>query len=307
MQKDPLVAILLCTYNGENFLEEQIESFLSQTHKNIQIWVSDDGSTDKTLDILAKYQKIIGPDRFFIIKANNKSSVKNFMSIVCNEDIEADYYCFADQDDIWHKDKIANGLKSLQKNGKNFSIYCTSTILIDENGKTIGHSPIFKEHPSFKNALVQSIAGGNTMLFNHSTAMLIRKAGPVETISHDWWLYMLVSGAGGNIIYDEMPSLLYRQHSNNVIGSNLGFFARAKRIRMLMNGRFSSWNDINTNSLQQVKILLTKKNREILDEFCAARKYGFFKRIKYLKKLGIYRQTLLGNLGLIAAALLGKL
>ena len=97
---EPLIAILMCTYNGERFIAEQIDSFLNQTHKNIALWVSDDGSTDGTMIILKKYQEKFPKGRFKIINGPGKGFVMNFLSLICHKDVKADYYAFSDQDDI---------------------------------------------------------------------------------------------------------------------------------------------------------------------------------------------------------------
>ncbi len=89
------------------------------------------------------------------------------------------------------------------------------TRLIDAAGQPCGFAPRFKKAASFSNALVQSIAGANTMLFNSATKRLLERAGPHDVVSHDWWTYQLVTGAGGILHYDAEPSLDYRQHQRN--------------------------------------------------------------------------------------------
>jgi hypothetical protein len=119
---------------------------------------------------------------------------------------------------------------------------------------------------------------------------------------------MVVTGSGGEVYYDSVPSLCYRQHGGNLVGSNSNWFSRMLRLRLLMQGRFKSWNDQNVQCLQQIRSSFTPKNQYILDEFSAARKQrGLLKRAIGIKRSGIYRQTLLGNLGLITATLLSKI
>ena len=102
--------------------------------------------------------------------------------------------------------------------------YGTRTQIVDESLKPLGLSPEFTLPRSFRNALVQSISGGNTQAFNLAAKELLEQAGPQITISHDWWLYQVVKGAGGIFYYDPTPSILYRQHPSavlNVIRLNL--------------------------------------------------------------------------------------
>ena len=111
--------------------------------------------------------------------------------------------------------------------------------LIDEAGKPIGLSPLFKAPLSFENALVQSIAGGNTMLFNEETRKLLATTRESSHIvSHDWWSYILVTGCGGEVCYDPESTLNYRQHSQNLIGSNISIRGRLQRLRRLLKGTF---------------------------------------------------------------------
>ena len=305
---EPLVAILMCTYNGENFLVEQIESFLIKNYKNIVLWVSDDGSTDGTLDIIRKYQKKLPKNQLNIITGPGRGSVVNFLSLLCHPDLKADYYAFADQDDIWKQEKISNALLKINEvHADKAILYGSRTKTVNESGLEIGYSTVFSKSPCFKNALVQSIAGGNTMVMNNIAASVLRKAGPLEVISHDWWAYMLISGSGGEVIYDNYASLLYRQHDENQIGANTGWMARFKRVGLLMSGRFREWNNTNVNALLKVKYLLNKENQVILEKFEYSRNSCLLRRVVTLWKLGIFRQTILDNIGLVCAIILKKI
>ncbi|MGL4859878.1 MAG: glycosyltransferase family 2 protein, partial [Enterobacteriaceae bacterium] len=107
--------------------------------------------------------------------------------------------------------------------------------------------------------------------------------------------------------YDSKPTVRYRQHIANLVGMNNTWFARLKRVRMLWQGRFRNWSDSNIASLYKLRHRLTPENRDILEQFARARQMRLIPRLIYLKRSGIYRQTLLGNLGLIAAAIFRKL
>ena len=305
---EPLIAVLMCTYNGEKFLTEQLDSLLGQSHKNIVVWVSDDGSTDNTIIILKQYQKKFPKGWLKIINGPGKGSVINFLSLLCNPDLKADYYAFADQDDIWEENKLSISLSKISALPKTTpTLYGARTKTVTEQGIEIGLSSIFSKTPCFENALVQSIAGGNTMLMNDVAANIMKQAGVIEVISHDWWAYMLISGAGGTVIYDKQPSLLYRQHDNNQIGANMGWLAKAKRINLLLAGSFREWNTTNIMALLKVKYLLNEKNQAILEQFEISRNSSFFSRIIGLWKLKIFRQTILGQFGLILAICLKKI
>lgn len=304
--KQPLVAVLLCTYNGERFLAEQLESIERQTHSNWTLTVSDDGSTDSTHALLDACKSRLGEQRCAIERGPAKGFSANFLSLTCRANIQADFYAWSDQDDVWYDDKLQRAIERLKHVPAHVpALYCGRTELTHERGEHMGYSPLFTRSPSFANALVQSIGGGNTMVFNHAAASLLREAGAdIKIVSHDWWTYLLVSGCGGVVVYDSDPAIFYRQHDGNLIGGNANWAARLTRLRMVFQGRFREWNELNITALQSVRSRLTPGNSELFMRFSAARNKRFLARFIELKRSGVYRQTLLGNLGLVLAAFL---
>jgi glycosyltransferase involved in cell wall biosynthesis len=303
------VAILLCTYDGQHYLAEQLNSFASQEHTNWELWVSDDGSQDSTNDILRTYRDNWPSGKISIHSGPEESFAANFLSLACKASIEADFYAFSDQDDIWEDDKLKRAVEWLATVPEGTpALYCSRTRLIDSNSKEIGLSPLFSKSPSFANALMQNIGGGNTMVFNNSARALLRETeNNASIVSHDWWAYLVVSGCGGKVFYDKRPTVRYRLHNGNLVGENFSWAARLKRIRMLWRGRFRSWNDSNISALNNIQHKLTEENRKVLRRFDSARDMSLFHRLFELKRSGVHRQTLLGNLGLIVAAIFRKL
>lgn len=305
----PRVAILLCTYQGEQYLDEQLNSFAAQTYTQWKAWVSDDGSHDNTRALLAGYQEKWGTDKLSIYEGPRNGFVANFMSLICKREIEADYYALSDQDDVWHDDKLERAVQWLESTPPDTpALYCSRTDLINEQGELIGRSRHFTRPPAFANALVQNIAGGNTMVFNNAARKLLTAAGSdIQVIAHDWWIYIVVSACGGVIHYDENPTLRYRQHSENLIGSNAGFRATMVRVKMLFEGRLKTWVDANTNALQAIASNMTPANRMLFERFQTARKRSIVPRTIGLLRTGIYHQTQLGNLGLLASAVFNRI
>jgi glycosyltransferase involved in cell wall biosynthesis len=304
----PRVAILLCTCHGELYVREQLDSIFTQTYTNWTLWISDDGSTDETHTIIQQYQDRANPGQIHLLKGPQQGFAANFFSLLFNEDIQADYYAYADQDDVWDRDRLERGIQALKSTEQGLpGLYCTRTRLIDAHTKLIGLSKHYKHKPDFKNAIVQSIAGGNTMLFNRMARELLLKTKGAQLGFHDWWTYIVVSGCGGRVIYDPKPSLSYRQHSANEVGANTTFGAMLKRVFMLFQGRFKKWNGLHVTALQNLRPLLTATNQKVVDSFAQARTASFWARIKSLKKSGVYRQTRLENLALIIATCLKKI
>lgn len=302
----PEVAVLLCTYNGREFLDEQLESIGNQQRVFVRTYVSDDGSADGTLELLASYRDRWGDDSLNILNGPGQGYVANFLSLVCTS-IDASYFAYADQDDIWDPDKLFRAVTALaQLNPDQPALYCSRTRLISSSGVPHGLSPLFAKPTAFSNALIHNVGGGNTMVMNWSAMALLRAAGPADAIGHDWWTYMLVAGAGGRVIYDVHPSVLYRQHDQNLIGSCMNLRARWARFFYALQGRNREWNQRNTDALQRVRHLLSQENRRILDEFCSARNARLVPRLIGLRRCGVYTQSRLGNLALCTASLLKK-
>jgi len=305
----PLVAILLCTYNGAQFLAEQLDSLQAQKHQNWVVFASDDGSTDQTLEILQQYQGKWPSGKLTIRSGPQKDFCQNFLSLACDPNIRADYYAFCDQDDVWLPEKLVVAIENIAINQQADVpyLYCGRTKYVNENSKPCGMSPLFVFPPSFRNALVQSIAGGNTIVFNNTAKLLLEKVGPVDVPSHDWWMYQLVSGVEGIVFYDPKPYVLYRQHEFALVGGNNSFSARMERIWMLLQGRFQNWNTQNINALKQVDHLLVKNHQEILRLFEVLRGAKLRDRFRLLQVCGLYRQTRRGTFSLFLAALIKKI
>jgi glycosyltransferase involved in cell wall biosynthesis len=305
----PLVAIFLCIFHGKHFLSAQLESIADQSHRYWRLYISDDGNCRESIDLIKKFQSRFKEGQIIFTIGPQKGFVSNFLSLTCDESIDADYFAFSDQDDIWHKNKLEKSIQYLSKVSKELpSLYCSRTVIVDKNDSKIGLSPLFLKTPSFANALVQNIGGGNTMVFNRKLREIALQAGPnIPVITHDWWMYLLATGCGGFIKYDPEPSLRYRQHGDNLVGCNITWGARFYRIFMLLQGRFKDWNDKNLTSLQKIYHLLTPSNQQLLDDFSKLRNTLFFERLKIFRKCKIYRQTILGNLGLWVAICLRKM
>jgi glycosyltransferase involved in cell wall biosynthesis len=298
----------MCTKDGSAFIADQLKSIAAQTHENWILIVSDDESNDDTVVKVRRFAEA-HPQKVKIRKGPGKGVCANFLSLANDPTIDADYFAFSDQDDIWHPDKIRRALTWLLSVPTDLpGLYCGRTELMTIDGRSCGFSPLFVRQPSFQNALVQSLAGGNTMTFNRATKKILEQADTTSAVLHDWWLYQLVSAVGGVIYYDSQPMLKYRQHLDNVIGSNIGWRARLVRTRPLLAGRFRDWNDANITALQKMPAHLIKSsNQEILALFAKSRNTSFVKRLYYLWRSGVYRQTALGNLGLLAATVLKRL
>ena len=215
------VDILLATYNGEKYIREQIDSILNQTHKEFRLLISDDGSSDSTRDILNEYKA--KDDRIEVfMQEENLGVVKNFEFLLGK--VEAKYYMFSDQDDIWKSEKIE---KSLNKIEEGFDLVYTDLEVVDENlnvtyesyWKLKGIYKKIKKYNNFESLYLNNFITGCTVI---SKKELIDSFMPLPNISkfvlHDYWISLIVS-QNGKIAYIEEPLIKYRQHKNNKVGS----------------------------------------------------------------------------------------
>jgi glycosyltransferase involved in cell wall biosynthesis len=302
------VAILLAAKNGARFLVEQLDSYVQQTHTDWSLHVSDDGSEDETVEIVQNFAKRVS--NLVTLRAGPcAGSNRNFLSLLRDPSIDADYFAFSDQDDVWCPDKLERALNLVRATRADHpALYGSRTELIDREGRHSGFSTDFKKPPGFRNALVQSLAGGNTMVFNRTARELLKKVADGNVVIHDWMTYIVISAVDGTIFYDRSPSVRYRQHENNLLGSNNSFRARANRVRMLFEGQWQDWNSIHLKELERLLPDMSDENRNVLKSFVQVREAGsLLQRCWYLRKSGVYRQTLLGEVGLLCAAVFGKI
>lgn len=296
------IAILLCVMDSDDFIEDQLNSIRNQKEINYDLFIGNDGCSNKTLKILEKHAKeiFIGPKNGF---------AANFISSLRKISDEYDYYCFCDHDDIWMDNKLKVSIETLQKYDQSLpNLYCGRTQLINNIGDKIGLSPLFKKGPSFANALVQSIAGGNTMTFNLETKKLLAKADLNKSIiSHDWLTYILVTAFNGNVFYDPIPQVKYRIHKTNLIGSNVGIFAFLKRCKQVLNGSWKKWIDSNISQISEI-IPKGNQNFDLFKIFLEVKNgRNIFKKVYFLYKYKFYRQTALGSLALLMMIIFKKL
>ena len=303
------VAILLAVYNGAQFLPSQLQTLARQTHDRLDIWVSDDGSGDASLIILEETARNWTKGSFHILKGPSKGFAENFRSLLTNRDIDADYVAFCDQDDLWEEDKLADAVQWLARQDPHIpALYCTRTRTMTVDGQPAGYSPLFPKPPSFANAMVQSIAGANTMVMNRAAHAVVGAAScRTSFVSHDWWCYLIVSGVGGLVHYSPTPRIGYRQHPKNLIGENNSWSARMSRFVHLLKGRFTDWNQRNLDALAACHDMLTPESQRIMQDFQRARRQGLVSRLRALRGSGVYRQTRFGQLGLYLACVLRRL
>lgn len=233
----PSVAILLATYNGERWLNEQLDSIFAQQECTIHIFANDDGSTDATIEILKQHSRSAD----ISITTHKKGGAgQNFIGLMQNTDFSKyDYIAFSDQDDIWMDAKLSRAISQLSIHKAD--AYSSNVTAFWHDGE---RRLIVKSQPQRKyDYMFESAGPGCTFLFNHSTAILFKtflRDAPADQLTkitlHDWLAYGWARGNGKKWLIDDFSGLDYRQHDNNVLGASRNKTALKKRWQMVNDG-----------------------------------------------------------------------
>jgi glycosyltransferase involved in cell wall biosynthesis len=305
MTTRPTVHILLATYNGEQYLQEQLESIENQTYINWTLTVSDDGSTDKTLDIIESFSKNVTQKIIILRGPKLGSSTANFFHLITQASIESikDLYAFCDQDDVWHKDKLERAVEwHINQCSKAARLYCGRTEIVDKNLNIICFSPMIKCEPNFGNALIENIASGNTMVFDQGILLGLRKINPQHSIWHDWTTYLVTTGLGGIVFFDNEFCLMYRQHDTNIIGKNNGLSSVVRSLVPNILGRFRKRLDANQLAGIDLYFNLSETSKETFNNFITMRRSkSRIKKLIMYYKYPIKRQNFIANIAIILA------
>jgi len=284
------ITILLSTYNGERFLDQFLESLLTQTHENWLLITRDDGSTDATMDILMRFANN-NPDKIQIM--NDQRHLGAMQSFAALSEHYSDYTMFADQDDIWLSEKIAitlSQMKNLEhKHGINTPLLVhTDRTITNENLEIIQPRNKWQTQHELKKMLLQNSITGCTMMCNKA---LMNAALPIPDSAqmHDYWL-ALIASATGRICYISTSTVMYRQHANNAIGDYYSLLHKIMKARTLL-----------ARSHNQAVSVRSRTNfqSELLERFILLTKQpNLYNRIRLIKQ-GFGRNSLLENLAII--------
>ncbi len=314
-QKQGSLDVLMATYNGAAFLDQQIRSVLRQSWSSpFRLIVRDDGSTDATPDVLRRYATECSDIVQCVADNDHLGSCGNFSRLM--EQSSADYVMPCDQDDVWMLDKIAvtwaemNRLESIY--GRDVPILVHTDLQVaDSELKPVSSS--FAKYEGLdpigggrlRRLLLQNVVTGCTLMANRA---LLQKAKPIppEAIMHDWWLG-LVAAAFGKLAYLPRATMLYRQHSENRVGAHeldagyairkgLNFLGSDDIARQLLDTQRQAQAFLDRFGGQ-----LSRQQRDTLDAYATLHHRSFLRRRAILLQYGFYKHGWLRNLGLLAS------
>ncbi|HFH9198295.1 TPA: glycosyltransferase family 2 protein [Streptococcus agalactiae] len=287
------VNILMATYNGEKFLAQQIESIQKQTFKEWNLLIRDDGSSDKTCDIIRNFTAKDSRIRFINENEHhNLGVIKSFFTLVNYE--VADFYFFSDQDDVWLPEKLSVSLEAAKHKASDVPLLVYTDLKVVNQELNILQDSMIRAQSHHDNTtllpeLTENTVTGGTMMINHALAE--KWFTPNDILMHDWFLALLAASLG-EIIYLDLPTQLYRQHDNNVLGAR----TMDKRFKILREGPKSIftryWKLIHDSQKQASLIvdkygdIMTANDLELIKCFIKIDKQPFMTRLRWLWKYG---------------------
>lgn len=315
----PPVTIVLAAFNGEDFIRLQIESIQQQSYDNWKLLVRDDASSDRTAEIVKEMAREDARIRLLSDEAGWLGTTHNFGALAeaaCNQG--ARYVLFADQDDVWHRHKIARQMALMLRAEADCK---PNTPLLMHSDLAVVDSDLRLIHPSFmgfeglahrsqqplKTLLVQNFVTGCTVLVNRALLKLALPI-PAEAVMHDWWL-ALCAATAGEIGYLPQATVRYRQHGNNCVGARTGRWHLARLLTSLPNSMGHHTANL-TGGVTQAQVLLRRlevlphfqtEQAQLVRQFCQkfTGDQGKLQRVSRVLKLGIRRQTPLRQLSLM--------
>ena len=283
----------MATYNGEKYIEEQLESIIEQSCDEWHLYINDDNSSDKTFEILEKYQKIY-PQKITLSASSSSLGAKgNFFKLM--ECSQSEYIMFCDQDDVWKKDKIEKTLEKMYEteNGeKSIPVLIhTDLCVVDEKLNVINSSYFSLSHlkpeTALNRAVVQNCVTGCTVMINKALLDLVGKNNE-NIIMHDWWLYLIAS-AFGKIGFLNEQTILYRQHSQNEVGAKGLKYRKTDDLKNSLLKTYNQAEFFYTFFNKQ----LSKEQALILNEYTNFKKYSKTKKICTVLKYRFFKHSLL--------------
>lgn len=300
-----MIIILLAVYNGEKYLKQQIESILSQTVKDIKIVIRDDGSTDKSVEIINDYCNKYSDKISCLIGKATGSAKQNFAELL--NSCDDDYIMFCDQDDVWLPQKIEKTLSAMrvaEDNGQTPVLVHSDLKVVDQQLNVISPSffdfqKLFQNDITLPKLLVQNYVTGCTVMINRALKQKCNNI-PQDCIMHDWWL-ALVAVLFGKIVCVDESTILYRQHSGNQVGAKASYgIALIKRKLATLDKVKENYNA----TYKQANALLTCYNnelevwqRETLLKYCNIKYMNKLQKIRTVRKYGFKKGTRLREIG----------
>ena len=308
MIKNEKVAILLSSYNGERYIQDQVVSILEQKIDcDLTLYVRDDGSTDSTVQILRRIEE--SDSRLVIITGNNCGATNSFFELLrmaSGLPMEYTYFALSDQDDVWDSDKIQIGINAIRQLGNTYPIlYGSITRPVNENLEVIPRKRSTLKPITFYNSIIQTFIAGHTQVMNRQLLDLVYNADSSYIYGYDSFI-LNVAVLSGEVVFDNVAHASYRQHENNQLGtSNYNRISWIKqRLNRIQKGDAVKYGTQIEYICEYCKKLMSQEQYDEITRFLECRK-SFFKRIGYIVTKRLYRQELFEDIAFCLLYLFG--
>lgn len=278
------IAILMSTYNGEKYLNEQLESiYMQDVDAKITVYIRDDGSRDRTIEIIEFWADKLDIVRF---DGENVGPACSFWKLFKLKEVEADFYAFCDQDDIWDSNKLQTGVRALNGLDEE-ALWCSNCRVVDQNGRIIDDS-MYDYTPDFS-IISQFVCGttqGCAMMINDKLRKHILQS-EIESIPMHDFVVMTYAIARGKIYYEKNPTFSYRVHNDNVVAKE------GKSFVQHMHDSLNKWfSREHRNELSGYADMFVKDNDAYLDT----------KTLDYLNNLIRSKNNIICRLKIVCSA-----
>ena len=278
MKTKKKVCVLLSTYNGEKYIKELVDSVLSQNEVEVELFVRDDGSSDRTIEILNEYQD----PRIIITTGENLKPAQSFLCALRNCP-NADYYAYCDQDDVWYPNKLITAINKIEIESSNKpSLYMSTYDVVDSQlRKIMTYDMHYERALELGETIIYRSPSGCTMVFNDKFKSIIDQKKPQYVRMHDFWTLMVAEALHCEIITDSVPLIMYRQHDNSTVGITPSFSTRAKRlVKSAFSGDHERWRQAKC-LYDSYKDILPDDSKDLLETVVNYRN-SFKNRIKLM-------------------------
>lgn len=305
-----MIEIVMATYNGEKYIEEQLQSIINQTYTDWRLIISDDCSRDRTVEILKRYQK--SHSEKIIVHENSipsGSAKNNFYNLL--DYTTSEYVMLSDQDDVWKPNKIALTYEKMRQMQKEYGrdiplLVHTDLCVVDDKLETINGSLFSMQQMDYtrnklNNLLIENVVTGCTVMVNRSLLNMVYQK-PKYSIMHDMWL-ALIAASFGKIGFVNSSTVFYRQHAGNLVGAKetcgmkyiLDKVFSRKKIHESLLAQYSQAYEF----LQMYFTYIDKKNLCMLCEYAAIPDNNIFYKIVSLTKHKLLKKKNIKKIGQI--------
>jgi len=250
MHSLPHITVLMGTKNGGAYLRQQLASLAAQDHECWSLWISDDGSTDATQSHIRAFARTC-PNPVVLLRGPHAGPSANYLHLLCHPDLPAGPVAFADQDDLWLPTHLTRGLTALAQDPSGMGqAFVPHRLLL--RGETPPRTMPWRvpHAPTFRNALVESVMAGSGLILDQRAVTRARAIGVVDVPFWDWWLYLIFTATGAQILHDRAPGVIYRAHGGNHLGPRHGLRANLWRLEQVRNGTYRRWVTTNIVKLE---------------------------------------------------------